>query len=72
MKLRLMLAQSNAEAVGFWPQQADLRISYPASEKLIFANSFEIRFLLDSLVVHHDALRYPRMYRLMSFEDCLK
>ena len=31
--------------------------------------SFVIRFLLDCLVVQNDALRYPGMYQLVSFEN---
>ena len=69
MKLCFMLAQSNPGAVGFSAQQATLRISYLATEKLNFANCFVIRFVLDSLAAHHDTLRYPGTYRLRSFED---
>ena len=69
MKLCFMLAQSNTGAVGFSPQLADGRIHYLAAEKLNFANCFVIRFVLDILAVHHDTLRYPGMYQLMSFED---
>ena len=49
-----------------------LRISYLASEKLNFANCFVSRFVLESLAVLHDTLRYPGMYQLMSFEDWMK
>ena len=65
-----MLTQSNPGAVGFPLQQATLRIHYLATEKLILGNCFVIRFVFDCLVVHHDTLRYPVMYRLMSFKDC--
>ena len=67
-----MPAQSNPGAAGFSAQQATLRISYLATEKLNFANCFVIRFVLDTLAVHRDTLRYPGMYQLMSFEDCFK
>ena len=62
MKLCFMLAQSNTGAVGFSPQLADGRISYLATDKLNFANCFVIRFVLDSLVVPHDTLRYAGMH----------
>ena len=64
-----MLAQSETGAVAFPPQLAARSISYLATEKLIFANCFLIRVVLDSLVAHHDTMMYPRMYGLMSFED---
>ena len=54
-----MLAQSNTGAVGFSLELADGRIHYLATEKLNFANCFAIRFVSDSLAVHHDTLRYP-------------
>ena len=63
-----MLAQSNPGAVGFSLQLADFRIHYLATKKLNFANCFVNRFVLDSLAVLHDTLRYPGMYRLMSYE----
>ena len=69
MKLCFMLAQSNTGAVGFSLQLADRRISYLATDKLNFANCFVIRFVLNSLAVHHDTLRYPGMYPFLSFED---
>ena len=37
--------------------------------KTIFENFSSIRFVLDSLKVHHDMLRYPGMYRWMLYED---
>ena len=36
------------------------------------ANCFVVRFVLDSLVVHHDTLRYSGTYRLMLFESQMK
>ena len=67
-----MLAQSNTGAKGFSPQLADGRIHYLATEKSNFENCFLIRFVLDSLAVHHDALRHSGMYELMSCEDRMK
>ena len=49
-----------------------LWVSYLATEKPIFAKCFVIRFVLDSLAVHHDTLMYPGMYELMSFEESMK
>ena len=43
-------------------------LSYLATKKLNFANCFVIRLLLDSLAVLHDTLRYPGLYRLVSYE----
>ena len=63
-----MLAQGNTGAVGFPPQLADGRINCLAAEKLNSANCFVIRFVLDSLAVHHDTLVHPGMYQMMSPE----
>ena len=58
-----MLAFSNS------PEAADERNNYLGTEKLNFANCVVIRFVLDSLALHDDTLRYPEIYQLMTFED---
>ena len=63
-----MLTKSNPGAVFALELRCE-RIGYLATENTNFDNLSSIRFLLDSLKVHHDTLRYPGMYQLMSFED---
>ena len=65
-------AASDTEAAGFSPQVAARTISYLATEKSTLADCYDVRVVLDCLVVQRDALRYPEVYRLMSFEFRLK
>ena len=61
-----MLTQGSPGAAGFSPQQAALRISYLATEKLIYGICLVIRFALDCHVALGDTLRYLGMYQLIS------
>ena len=49
----------------FWKLFRDVRV-------LDGASFFVIRFVLNFLKVHHNTLRYLRMYRLLLFEDLIK